>query len=219
MTKIFRIVGVVFLSIVVSGIVTVNAQGEKILSVNAGIHNPKDGAAGFMGSLMFGTAVDEAVDLGLSLEIYRKTYTKEETVGEFQDPGGVGGSLTSTEIEFSRTLLPIMLNLNVKVPGNRYGTFGYFIRGKLGYELLFSKETNYLTDTKESRRYGGFGWGLNLGLYFEAGTRTTLTVTGTFNSCEVSRDKGETEAGLPISENVDVSGLGFQVGVNMNLGR
>lgn len=220
MNKIVRTFGVVVLSLLIFGVIEVKAQGAQVISFNAGIFNPKDSKAGFFGGMMFGISVDEAVDIGVSADIYRKTYTERTKVEEFTTAGGK----TSTEVdqfEYSRTLLPVMLNLNVKVPGNRYGDYGYFLRGRLGYEWLFSKETNYETQpvTEDNRRYSGFGWGLDLGLYYRVGSRSTLTVSGLYNSCEVSKSKGKTEEGLPISDRTDVSGLGFQVGVHISLGR
>lgn len=220
MNKIFRTLGVVVLSMLIFTIIEAKAQGSQVISFNAGMFNPKDSKAGFFGGMMFGISVDEAVDIGVSADIYRKTYTERTKVEQYKNAGGTF-STEADKFEYSRTLLPIMLNLNVKVPGNRYGDYGYFLRGRLGYEWLFSKETNYESKpvTEDNRRYSGFGWGLDIGLYYRVGSRSTLTVSGLYNSCEVSKSKGKTDAGLPISDRTDVSGLGFQVGVHISFGR
>ena len=191
----------------------VSAQ-RGMLSINAGYMNPKDTQAGMIVGATFGTAIDEAVSLGLGLDIFHKTYTEESKVAQV-DEVGLTTKTYVTAVEYSRTVLPLMLVLNAKVPAGRY--VGYFIRGGLGYEFLVSKEKNYEENSSKTRKFGGLGWQLAGGFYYNIGSRSTLTADAFYNNAEASRSVEKSEKGLPVSERVDLSGLGFRVGVQIEM--
>lgn len=199
-----------------------DVRGGTVLGLKGGMLFPKDSRSGFCGGIMFGKSTgDGYFTLGLSVDTYKKSYIEETSVEKFQDPTG-RGELAIAEIEYSRLLLPIMLNASIKIPSGFSGLWwwtrekaGYIMRGKLGYEFLFSKETNFINDTNESHTFGGFGWGLEFCNYLSFEESVLLTMSCFYNNCKVSRNVGETKAGLPINEKVDVSGLGFQFGVEL----
>ena len=105
--------------------------------------------------------------------------------------------------------------VTVKIPVNRY--FGYFIEGGIGYQFLISQEKNYETDTEETRNLGGLGWQGGGGIFYRTGKKSTFTATLFYNSCEATRSYDEEVEGLPVSERVDLSGLGFRLGVLLDL--
>jgi hypothetical protein len=190
------------------------AQGGTVLGINAGYINPKDAKDGMLFGLTFGRAIDESVDIGLGIDVFHKTYTEESKVAQ-DNQQGLTTNTYYTSVEYSRTILPLNLMVDVKIPVGRY--IGYYIRGGLSYELLFSKEKNYEINRSENRRYGGLGWQAAGGLYYVVGSRSTFLASVTYNSCEVSRSIEESTQGLPISERIDLSGLGFRVGVLLDI--
>lgn len=192
----------------------VYAQGNSVFSISAGYMNPKDAKAGLVAGAGLGIGLDESVDLGLAVDFFHKNYSEETEVAQVSQEG-MASQLYVTEVEYTRTILPIMLTVNVKIPTSRY--FGYFIRGGLGYEFLFSKEKNFKENTQGSRNFSGMGWKFAGGVFYHVGSRSTLIANVFYNSCEVNRDVKESHQGLPVKERVDISGLGFRVGVSVDL--
>jgi hypothetical protein len=190
------------------------ARNGSVLSFSAGYMNPKDTKGGLIAGAGMGVALDESVDLGLAIDFFHKNYTQESEVSQVNQQG-MSSSLYVTEVEYTRTILPVMLTVNVKIPTSRY--FGYFIRGGLGYQFLFSKEKNYEENIEDSRNFSGLGWKFATGVFYHIGSRSTLVANALYNSCEVNRDVDESHEGLPVKERVDLSGLGFRVGVSVDI--
>ena len=190
------------------------AQSGSVLAINAGYLNPKDAKGGMLVGLMLGTSVDEAVDIGVGVDFYYKTYSEESRVQGPTQAGGTSEFITTT-VDYSRTIIPLNVSINVKLPTSQY--FGYNLRGSVGYQFLLSREKNYELDVDKTRKFGGIGWQAAAGLFYHVGTRSTLLADVFFNSCEVSRSLGKTTEGLPVTERVDLSGLGFRVGISLDI--
>jgi hypothetical protein len=185
------------------------------LGIHAGYMNPKDTKSTFMVGGMWGTAIDEAVDVGIGFDIIHKSYTERTKVADASGPADINYGTYYDELTYSRTILPLMLEIDMKIPTSRY--LGYLIRGGLGYSWLWSKEKNYNEKTDETRNFSGFGWLASAGVYYHIGSRSTFTVDLFYLNNTVSRDAKETKQGLPVSERVDLSGLGARVGVLLDL--
>jgi len=192
----------------------VQAQSGNVFSVEAGYTNPKDAKGGVFAGLMIGRALDQSVNVSLGVDYFKKSYSEESVVAT-QNEQGLTSNTYTTAVDYNRTIIPINLVMDARIPTSRY--FGYFIRGGLSYQLLFSEETNYELDQKETRRFRGLGWIGAAGFFYHIGRRSTLMMGATYNSCEVSRDIEQSEQGLPISERVDLSGIGFRLGVSLDL--
>jgi hypothetical protein len=187
-----------------------------MFGIRVGYLDPKDTKSGIMVGGQWGTAVDESVDLGLSFDVFHKTYIERSLVAE-ETVNGTTTKTYETEMEYARTAIPLMLEVNVKIPTSRYRQVGYLITGGLGYEFLWSKENNYQAQIKQSRRFGNFGWLVAAGVFYKVGSRSTFTLQGLYSSFEVSRSIEKSVRGLPVSERVDLSGFGFRVGVLLDL--
>ena len=196
---------------------------KSVFAINAGYLNPKDAEGGMMIGGSYSTSIDESVDIGFGFDIFHKSYAKESQVSN-EDLPGLSSATYVTEVEFNRTIIPLMLAVNVKIPiaqinKDRDLYFGYFIYGGLGYEFLISKEKNYDPELnrKETRKYGGLGWQAAGGLFYDVGSRTSLIAAVFYNNSEVSRSIEESDKGLPVSERVSLAGFGFRVGVQMKI--
>ncbi len=192
----------------------VTAQPGNVFTINAGYMNPKNIKGGMFFGFMFGTAIDEAVDIGIGADIFHKSYSERTNVAN-EEKEGLTTNTYETEVEYTRTMVPLTLAVNVKIPTSAY--YGYFIRGSLNYELLFSKEKNYELDKSQTQRYGGFGWQAAAGLFYHVGSRSTLIADVGYNSCEVGRDVDSSKKGLPTTERVNLSGFGYRLGVSLDL--
>ncbi|MBN1998050.1 outer membrane beta-barrel protein [candidate division KSB1 bacterium] len=185
-----------------------------VLSLNAGYFNPKDTKGGMEFGVKLGKAVDEAVDIGLGLDVFHKSYSETSVVAK-EVQNGLPIEKTTTSIKYSRTLLPLSLTVDVKLPAGRY--FGYFLTGGLNYSFLFSNEHNYELDTKENRTFSGLGWQAGAGLYYFVGSRSTVLANIFYNGSEVSRGTNESIEGLPVTERVNMSGFGIRLGIKMDI--
>jgi hypothetical protein len=185
-----------------------------VLGIHAGYLNPKDAKGGLMVGGTFGTAIDEAVDIGVGFDVFHKAYSDASVVAQ-ENQTGLTSKTYVTTVDYSRTIIPLNLIVNVKIPAGRY--LGYFVHGGIGYQFLISQEKNYETDKEQTRKFGGLGWQGGAGLYYHVGRRSTFTLNLLYNSCEVSRGVEESTEGLPISERINLSGFGFRIGVLIDM--
>jgi len=88
------------------------------------------------------------------------------------------------------------------------------VGGSLTYQFLFNTEHNFEENIKEKRNYSGFGWMARAGIEYNIGSRSSLLIEAFYNSCKVKGNK-EKKQGLPVWDEVDVSGLGFRAGVRL----
>ena len=189
------------------------AQANSTTKVKAGYFTPKGSKAGFIFGGSYAWVVDEAVDIGIAVDFFRKNFTDETELAKTVDANKV----TETEIvknaDFTTTILPVYGVINVKFPAGRY--LDYVISGGLGYEWLWSKIQTYDgTDYNETKAYGGFKWLLSGGIVYQVGSRSSFLAEVFYDGTKVSREK-KAEQGAPVRYEVDLSGIGFRVGVRM----
>jgi len=192
--------------------VGVFAQGS-FTDFKLGLLMPTDAETGFIGSIGMGKMVDENIGAGFELSYYGKTFTKDTKVAEDPGTSGTTGSSTYvTEIENSTTMIPIMFNvifLTQAGPG-----FDLRFTGGVGYELLWVNETNYQQNVDETRFYSGFTYELGAGASIPMSRNSDIFAEALYHGGSPSKDKG-TEVGLPVREEVDMSGFMFRLGIRL----
>ncbi len=191
------------------------AQGESVYGVEVGYRNPKATQPGFLIGGIYGVAADEAVDLGVGFDFFRRKYTKETEVASQDFPSGVHETTVQRELEYTTTILPIYGFLTIKMPIN-YSSSVY-LEGTLGYTFLFSNERNYEEQVEAKRTYHGMAWRMGGGLMHRIGSRSALKIGVFYHSAEVSREKKESRRGLPVWKSVDLSGIGVRIGVRIGI--
>jgi len=185
-----------------------------MIGVHAGYMNPKDTKSGLFLGGSWGTSIDESVSLGLSFDVFHTSYAEETRVA-LETANGMTTKTYMTEMEYSRIILPLLVEVNAKIPLGRY--IVYMLRGGVGYSFLWSREKNYEKGTNETRNFGGMTWQAGFGIFYEVGSESTLTIGLTYTRGRVSREVTKSVEGLPIEERVDLSGLGARVGILINL--
>jgi hypothetical protein len=192
------------------------SQTQTTTTFRFGQLNPKDAKSGLMLGFNHGVLVDERVDVGFSTDIFWKSYTKETLI----DATTLGTSVTEStymrEIDFKTILLPIMATVNVRIPMEDYSPVFFILGGGIGWEFLFNQEKNYTEDKEDKRFYNGFGYMLNAGVLYQIGSRSAILAELGYNGSKVSRSK-DTVAGLPVWNEVNVSGFMFRVGLRLGL--
>ncbi len=215
MKKIVCVCSIAILLGSVLGTPPAQAQRGKKLDVRVGYLDPKDAKSGFSIGGAFSAIIDESIAIGFGIDVFRRNYTKESEVATQEYQSGINETTIMREVEYNTTILPLMAELLIRIPGSY--NHSYFLRGSMGYQMLWNKEQNYELEVSESRFYSGFAWGLGAGLEFKLGRKSALFIEGVYNSAEVSRNREETQEGLPVWDQVDLSGFGARVGVAMAL--
>ncbi len=185
----------------------------RVTVVKLGYFAPKDVKSGFIGGVMLGSAVDENVDIGISVDYFSRSYKKDELVAKSVSQGGVVESTIQRSMDFSTQVIPINASIMVKFSARM--PFTFFLGGGLGYQLLFNKETNYEEKVSERRFYKGFGWQAEGGAMYRIGRRSWFFGEVFYNSATPSRNKNKNAQGLPTWEQVDISGVGVRLGVRL----
>ncbi|MCX6641517.1 MAG: outer membrane beta-barrel protein [bacterium] len=210
MTRFARISLLIVLALVLSA---GSASAQSLIKIKLGTYNPKDAKAGFIIGISSGKQFDERVDAGLGVDLFMRQYTQETAVDTLDSQGGNTYVTVQKNIDYSVFCLPITGQLTIRLlpksPISPYAGVG------LGYEILFSREANYFTGQKDSRLYGGFGWQVNVGGEYILGSSSSILGEIFYNGCTVSRNKGKSDAGFPIHEELNFSGIGFRVGVRL----
>ncbi|MFH1941582.1 MAG: hypothetical protein ABIL68_05715 [bacterium] len=188
-------------------------QGVRILELNGGYVCPKDMKAGLMFGGSYGISIDERVDLSLGLSYFHKNYTRTSAVADTDFVSGVHETTVMKELEYSTTLLPVFASLNIRIPFAP-PVFWYF-GGSITYRFLVNKEMNFEQSISEKRNYRGWGWMARAGIEYAIGSRSSIILEALYNIGKVKRNVKETVEGLPIWDEVDVSGFGFRAGVRL----
>ncbi len=205
----------VLLIVVILGSValTAHAQAKPFTQFRFGTLNPKDAQSGLILGVRSGRDFDNMVTVGFSADLFWKTYTEESEIADSVTSGGVTVTTVSRDVEYKTLLLPLMFTADIKIPLENSPIRPYF-GGGIGYQLLFNKEENFEDDVSDSRLYGGFGWMFELGAEYAMSPHTAFYFEGFYNGCKVKRNS-DSATGLPTWEEVDVSGLGFRVGLSL----
>jgi hypothetical protein len=185
---------------------------EKFTEFQVGILMPADAKTGFIGGLSLGRMLDESVGWAVEINYYRKSYTKETKVPQ-SSQGQVDPVLVTTEIDNATTLLPVFfkLVLNTQI-GPR---LDLRLTGGAGYEFLWNSVTNYVDNVDDTRYYSGFAWQAGAGLTFPVSRASDLFVEVNYHSGSPSKDEGETELGLPVRTEVDMTGFMVRFGIRL----
>lgn len=193
---------------------TVRAQGVSIFEINGGYLNPKGTTSGSIFGASYGLSVDERVDISLGIAYFYKKYTKRTEVADTSYTHGLITEKTvMTELEYGTALMPVSANVLIRMPVQP--PLSYFVGGAVTYNFLFNHEKNYEAGISEKRTYRGFGWLIRAGIEYSIGSRSSVLLEGIYNIGHVRRNVDETVKGLPIWDEVDITGLGVRAGLRM----
>jgi len=189
------------------------AYSQSVLKIKVGTFNPKDAKAGLLVGISTGRQVDERVDFGIGADLFIRKFTQETEVSVDTTSQQTDPQIVQTNLSYSMYGLPIMVHIDARILPDAVVIPYVGIAG--GYELLFSREANYLEDKKDNRLYGGFGWQAMVGAEYPFGSSSAILGEIMYNGCTLSRSQGSSEAGFPLHEELDFSGLGFRIGMRL----
>jgi len=183
--------------------------------LKVGYQDPSDAEAGYIFGLNIGRMIDESLSWSFELNYFQKGYKKIVKESDIQLPSGITPSQNKLELEYRTHILPLFIKLNYEhALGYKSPIYARASAG-LGWELLWNKVDNYNTDTHKTRFYNGFGWQATVGVGFGISSTANLFVDGVYNGSKVKRNESTNEDGLPIWEELDISGFGLRIGVSI----
>lgn len=191
-------------------------QNMTATSIKLGYFKPKDASSGLLLGFNYAYVIDETVDVGFGADFFRKNYQRDSEVAQTVYEQNVTETTKQRDLEFTTMILPIMATINLKIPISSYTPISYVLSGGLGWEMMFNTEQNYQTDQKSSRFYHGFGYNVSAGILYQIGSRSALLAEVGYNGCKVSRNH-KVEQGLPVWDEVNISGLLLRVGVRLGV--
>jgi len=155
------------------------------------------------------------VDIGIGVDFFRENYTDETEIAKTVDANKVTESEIVKNADFTTTILPVYGIINVKFPAGTY--LDYIVSGSLGYEWLWSNVKTYgESNYNATKSYNGLKWLLSGGIAYQVGSRSTFIAEVFYDGTKVSREK-KAEQGAPVRYEVNLSGVGFRVGIRMGL--
>jgi len=165
---------------------------------------------GFYFNSAVGSEINDAMDLGLSLQWYHRSTGGSQVISEFQDPAGNVGQRVVETSDVTTDLVPVMGFLRVRIPVS--GSVQPYVGAGLGWEWLtvdgiddqgFAFNDNY--DGVGAQFFGGANIGVapNASLYGEA----------IWNASTVSSEFYDSFYGGTVRDEIDMDGLGLHAGV------
>jgi hypothetical protein len=182
---------------------------------HVGLLIPKAAKSGFIGGINLGRVIDENIGWTVEFNYYGKSYKKEELSARTVENGIVIDE-TVTEIDNSITMIPVFFKLIFLSPVSP--KFDMRVGGGIGYEVLWNKENNYITNEHETRFYHGFAWEIGAGISTQLSRASDLFMDIIYHNGSPSRS-GETKEGLPVRKELNMSGIIFRAGIRIyNIG-
>jgi hypothetical protein len=89
------------------------------------------------------------------------------------------------------------------------------ISAGVGYAFLWNNFTNYETEEDKTQFFHGFAWNVAAGVSHPLSRASDVFGEIVYYSGKPSRDAGETEIGLPVRSEIDMSGIGLRFGIRI----
>ncbi len=185
---------------------------ENVTNIQAGWLNPDAMDSGFIIKAGWGREIDEMVELGLSLDFFNRRKSGEEVI-RGEDSTGARIDTVVQNYKTSSFMFPLMANLTIKVPVE-YPIFPYFDAG-LGYVFLWNSYDNYFTGEGDTKFYSSFCWRIAAGGFYQLGSNSALTAELFYFGGKPSHSEEDSGRGLPTRTEVNMSGLGFRMGIKL----
>ena len=184
--------------------------------ISLGLYSPPKIESGLNIGYGYYRYIDEMVSAGIGMDAFWTNYMKTSSVET--EETGLGQEIITQQVEIDMTsyLLPLMGTVRVRLP-IELGAFSPYTNVSLGWNILFNNETNYVTGEQTFRFFNGFGWGLGTGVSLGLGEKSSIGIETYYRSAKMKANVDETELGLPIYDELDMTGFGAQVGLFMNI--
>ena len=178
-----------------------------------GGYTPKDADFGNMFGITLGRKIDDRLYCAVEGNYYKSNYRKETRIADF-DTAGISFDERQVELDFTTRIFMLFGKLDYEL---KLGQTPFYFRssGGLGLEFIWNNENNFVNDTDRTRLFWGFGYKLSAGVGIKISRMGLLFIDGIYNDASATRERASNQDGLPVFQNIDVSGFGFLIGVNI----
>lgn len=162
----------------------------------------------------FGNGIDDRLYWGIEANYFWTSYTQSTTVPDTI----TGGTIISTEevqLDYSTSILTLFFSFCFDYPMTPDSTFYFRASAGAGWEFLWSEEKNFVENKTRNRQFNSPGFQASAGLGLKISTTGILFMDVTYNEAVVKTGETHTEEGLPVYEQVDISGFGARVGLRL----
>jgi len=188
------------------------ADKGREFSLRVSYYSPDDADTGFAIGGSLGTAFSDIVALSFGTDVYFKRYEQRTEVAS--ETGETWQStLYSTDVAYSTYAVPLMAEVKANVPiFTRFGIFGHL---GAGYQLFWIKQVNRAENVSDRDFYGGWVWTVGVGPSLQIGGDTWLFFEGYYSGSTVKRGRDDISIGLPVYQEIDLSGFGIRLGISV----
>jgi len=176
--------------------------------------DPKDTGSGYTGGVSMGRRIDNRLWWGFEGFYFKSSYSRTTTVPELS-----GGSTKQVELDYTTTMMSFFINLSYERRFNQTSVFYYRASTGLGWEFIWHKENNYVDNVSRSLSLNTPGLYLTTGLGLGISQTGLIFIDLVYNMATAKTDIQGNQGGLPTYQEIDITGLGFRLGINIwNLG-
>ncbi len=178
-----------------------------------GTMRPEDTDQGNLLGFSTGRRLDDRLYWGFEFNHFKSSFQKETTVAEF-DSGGINFRDKQLELDFTTRIVSMFLQISYELRLAPQSPVYLRASGGGGLELIWNNENNFLNNVERTRFFNAFGWQVTGGVGIRISKSGIIFFDGLYNSA-VATKKLEPQNGLPTFREIDISGVGFRVGVNV----
>jgi opacity protein-like surface antigen len=179
--------------------------------IKLGYYSPGVCDGGFIVGAQWLHAIDENLDMGVSLDWFNKNFTDQHLVDQLNDfNGGVFGTTNELRAKTNLNSFPLLYTLNVQFPMQR-GLDAY-VTGGLGFDLLIINYRDYEDPSNDNIKGAiGFSWRIGAGVIYRLGTRSDFIGELSYHNSEPSWQY--TVNNHVFERSYDMSGLMIRAGI------
>ena len=188
------------------------ARNGKEFSFRVSYYGPQDADTGFAIGGSVGTAFTDTLTLSFGTDVYFKRYEQRTEVAS--ETGETWQStLYSTEVAYSTYAVPLTAELKANIPV--LNIFSIYAHVGGCYQLFWIKEVNREENVSDRDFFGGFVWSAGVGPALQIGNDTWIFFEGYYTGSTVTRGRVDIAVGLPVYQEIDLSGFGIRLGVSV----
>lgn len=165
---------------------------------------------GFLFNGAFGSEINDAMDLGLSVQWYHRSTGDGQVISEFEDPAGNVGQRVVETSDVTTDLVPVLGFLRVRIPVT--GSVQPYVGAGIGWEWLTVEGTDD-AGFAFSDDYDGLGAQVFGGANIEVAPNAALYGEAVYNASTVSAEFYDSFYGGTVRDEIDMDGFGIHGGL------
>ena len=165
---------------------------------------------GFLFNGAFGGELNDAMDLGISVQWYHRSTGGSQIISEFEDPAGNVGQRVVETSDVTTDLVPVLGFLRVRIPVT--GSVQPYVGAGIGWEWLTVEGTDD-QGFAFSDDYDGLGVQVFGGVNLDVAPSAGIYGEAVYNASTVSAEFYDSFYGGTVRDEIDMDGFGLHGGL------